>query len=67
LNGYKISLVTLDRWVKTLRIFIEVPFWDTSNFNFYTGDVPSEYLIHIEGITEDSRPFSVKKILEFSE
>jgi hypothetical protein len=53
--------------VKTLRIFIEVPFWDTSNFNFYTGDVPSEYLIDIQRITDDGRPFSVKKRLEFNE
>jgi len=36
----------------------------TANFSFYTGDVPSEYLIHIQGITDDGRPFSVQKILE---
>lgn len=38
-----------------------------ANFNFYTGDVPSEYLIHIQGITDDGRPFSAQKILEVRE
>jgi hypothetical protein len=38
-----------------------------ANFNFYTGDVPSEYLINIQGITDDGRPFSAQKILEVRE
>ncbi|MFZ1559648.1 MAG: TonB-dependent receptor plug domain-containing protein [Saprospiraceae bacterium] len=38
-----------------------------ASFSFYTGDVPSEYLIHVQGITEDGRPFSALKILEVRE